>query len=221
MLLSIRILNHYYIKPSVDHFLLQQLFSPYDKNPGTCIRNFINVLLYLRAIPYAGTIMMAEYLDNQVCLAEQNSRNGESYPGKRWKDEGGLSAYKTYAKRWLSEVASFMKLSDLEPDNSDNFEDILEDVFMAYLPKITHPTSDIVRYENQCVLFSHEILKNVKGGVRKKIRNYIICKEECKFKRSLRISDKTYKRFFQIPLCLLPEKVKETLISMNVVPARL
>ena len=195
--------------------LLQQGFTPCDINPGTSIRNFINILFYLRAIPYAGTIMMAEYLDEQVSLAEQDSKNGEVYPGKRWKDEGGLSAYKTYAKRWLSEVVSFIKLSNLEPEN---FEDIFEDVIMSYIPKIKEPKSDIIRFKNPNVLFRHDIL-NIKSGVRTKIRNYIKGEKECKFNLNLRISDKSYKRFFQIPLFLLPEKVKESLCGMDVVPA--
>ena len=160
--------------------------------------------------------MMAEYLDKQVSLAEQDSRNGKTYPGKRWKDEGGLCAYKTYAKHWLSEVASFMKLSDMGTDN------FFEDGMMSYLQKIKEPSPDTIRYQDQCVLFRQDIMNNIAPAIWLKIRNYIKGEKECKFDRNLKISDKgreKYKRFFQIPLFLLPEKVKESLVSMNVVPA--
>ena len=157
--------------------------------------------------------MMAEYLDNQVNIAEQNSRNSETYPGKRWKDEGGLTAYKTYAKHWLSEVASFMKLTDLDKDN------FFEDGIMSYIEKIKELSPDIIRYDNQCVLFRQDIMNSIASDIWSKIRNYIKGVKECKIDRNLKISDKTYKRFFQIPLFLLPENVKESLVSMNVVPA--
>ena len=160
--------------------------------------------------------MFANKINNLVLEAERVATDPEEFPGRRWLDEGGIEAYKKFAKDWITRAALFMRLDpkDVNSDSCFEFELCLVPYFDA-----VEVNEDTVRICNSNIQLRKDIMAEAAGDNWPKMRaflknNYPGCKRDL----NRHDSTKTYRRYFEMPWSCIPSYLQSRLAEKGFMP---